>query len=148
MARLPSEEYLIQQDGGFVRLFEDGSERLIAMFDPGDVSAVKYAVLETIPESLALDDEDRCFAQFWAGYFAAHAGHPGPDGGPVTYDAPNALVGVLGESNHEAVVSFNPRDVSAAARAQGAVHFSDALSDADKSLAHFWCGYYYGLANV
>lgn len=71
MARLPSQRYLIQQIGGEVILFEDGSEREIVRYDPSDADATAKAQ-KTIYDS-NLDPEDKCFAHFWSGYFHAHA---------------------------------------------------------------------------
>jgi len=74
MARLPSEQYLIQMMGDDkVILFEDGSEREIVRFDPRDQNATAQAQ-KVIAES-ELDAEDKCFAHFWSGYFYAHASH-------------------------------------------------------------------------
>jgi uncharacterized protein (DUF924 family) len=72
MARLPSTLYLMQQIGGVVILFEDGSEREIVRFDPTDMNATAQAQ-QTIAFS-GLSAEDKSFAHFWAGYFYAHAG--------------------------------------------------------------------------
>jgi hypothetical protein len=71
MARLPSERYLIQQIGGQVILFEEGSEREIVRFDPSDMDAAAKAQ-KAIYDS-ELGDEDKCFAHFWSGYFYAHS---------------------------------------------------------------------------
>lgn len=77
MARLPSERYLIQQIGGEVILFEDGSEREIVRFDPADMTATGRAQ-KTIDDS-ELSPEDKCFAHLWSGYFYAHAGMSDPE---------------------------------------------------------------------
>lgn len=71
MARLPSERWLIQQQGGEVILFEDGSEREIVRFDPSDGNAAAKA--QKVIFDSELSDEDKCFAHFWSGYFYAHA---------------------------------------------------------------------------
>lgn len=71
MARLPSERYLIQQSGGEVILFGDGTEREIVRFDPTDMNATAQAQ-KTIYDS-ELSPEDKCFAHLWSGYFYAHA---------------------------------------------------------------------------
>ena len=71
MARLPSDMYIIQQIGGVVILWEDGTEREIVRFDPSDSNAAAQAQ-KTIYDS-ELGPEDRCFAHFWSGYFYAHA---------------------------------------------------------------------------
>jgi hypothetical protein len=46
----------------------------------------------------------------------------------------------------EEIVRFDPNDGNAAARAQSAIHHSDLLTDEQKSMAHFWSGYFYGHA--
>lgn len=72
MAQLPSTNWLIQQIGGEVILFERHTEREIVRFDPRDGNAAAMAQL-TIHES-DLSPEDKCFAHFWSGYFYAHGG--------------------------------------------------------------------------
>lgn len=72
MARLPSERFLIQQIGGEVVLFEDGTEIEVVRFDPSDADATAKAQ-RTIHEALGMSNEDKCFAHFWSGYFHAHA---------------------------------------------------------------------------
>jgi hypothetical protein len=146
MARLPSEHYLMQQTGDHeVQLFEDGTERELVRFDPADSDSVELAQ-KVIYDSGELDDEDKAFALFWSGYFCAYAGYQAPDAGPVTYDVPSDLAGVFaGDNNLETVVSFDPRDASATARAQGAIYRSSLARD-EKRAAHFWCGYFYGQA--
>lgn len=72
MARLPSERFLIQQIGGSVVLYEEGSEREIVRFNPADSNETARAQ-RTIAFDATLSDEDRCFAHFWSGYFHAHA---------------------------------------------------------------------------
>jgi len=71
MARLPSENFLIQQIDGMVVLFEDHTEREIIRFDPSDADVIAFAQ-KVIHES-ELSPEDKCFAHFWSGYFHAHA---------------------------------------------------------------------------
>lgn len=67
MARLPSEEYLVQQIGGNVVLFEDGSEREIAKAVLAEASSMARA--QKVIHDSELTDEDKCFAHFWFGYF-------------------------------------------------------------------------------
>lgn len=69
MALLPSERWLIQSIGGEVILFEQSTEYEIVRFDPGDSNAVAKAQF-TIHGS-ELDEQDKCFAHFWSGYFYA-----------------------------------------------------------------------------
>lgn len=67
MARLPSDDFLIQQIGDNVILFEDGTEREIVRFPVTDRDAIAKAQ-KTIHDS-ELSDEDKSFAHFWSGYF-------------------------------------------------------------------------------
>lgn len=76
MARLPGENYLIQQINGSVVLFEDCTEREIVRFDPTDANAAAKAQF-TIYSSDELTPEQKCFAHFWCGYFYAHGGGSG-----------------------------------------------------------------------
>ncbi len=69
MARLPSEQFLIQRIGTDVVLFEDYTEREIVRFALADANAAALAQ-RTIYLS-DLSDEDKCFAHFWCGYFYA-----------------------------------------------------------------------------
>lgn len=68
MARLPSENYLIQQIGAEVVLLEAYTEREIVRFDPSDANAAAIAQ-GTIHHNPEMGDEDKCFAHFWSGYF-------------------------------------------------------------------------------
>lgn len=71
MARLPSEQYLMQRIGDDVVLFEDGTEEEIVRykFNDGDATAKAQKVIH----DSKLSDEDKCFAHFWSGYFWAHS---------------------------------------------------------------------------
>ena len=71
MARLPSEQFLIQQIDGEVVLFEEGTEREIGRFNPYDANAA--AQFQKVIYDSGLSDEDKAFAYFWSGYFYAHA---------------------------------------------------------------------------
>jgi hypothetical protein len=71
MARLPSEEYLIQQIDGQVILFHSFTEEEVIRFDPSDGAATAKA--QKVIYDSPLSDEDKCFAHFWSGYFHAHA---------------------------------------------------------------------------
>ena len=71
MARLPSEQFIIQQIDGQVVLFEEGSEREIVRFSSADANATAEA--QKVIYDSDLSDEDKCFAYFWSGYFYAHA---------------------------------------------------------------------------
>ena len=71
MAQLPSGDYLIQQIGGRVILFQRYTEKELVSFDPTDANGValaQHAIYEA-----ELSPEDKCFAHFWSGYFYAHA---------------------------------------------------------------------------
>lgn len=72
MARLPGEDgWLIQQIGGRVILFQEGSEIEIVNFDPSDANASAQA--QKVIYDSNLDPEQKCFAHFWCGYFYAYA---------------------------------------------------------------------------
>lgn len=71
MARLPSEEYVIQQIDGTVILFQEGTEKEIVRFPAHDGNSAARAQ-KTIYDS-NLSEEDKTFAHFWSGYFYAHA---------------------------------------------------------------------------
>lgn len=71
MARLPSEEYLIQQIDGQIVLFREYTEEEIVRFPVADADATSKAQ-KTIYDS-NLSAEDKCFAHFWCGYFHAYA---------------------------------------------------------------------------
>jgi hypothetical protein len=72
MAGLPPDgEWLIQQIDGTVILFNRYTEEEIVRFNPSDMNAVAMAQ-NTIHDSDRLDDEQKCFAHFWSGYFYAH----------------------------------------------------------------------------
>ena len=73
MARLPGDRFLIQQIDGQVVLFEDGTEREIIRFIPGDPISVMSAQSE-IHFNEDLNPEEKSFAHFWSGYFYAHGG--------------------------------------------------------------------------
>lgn len=68
MAQLPSGDWLIQQIGGEVILFQRFTEEEIVRFDPldADAAAVAQGVIAMDPR---LDKEDTSFAHFWSGYF-------------------------------------------------------------------------------
>lgn len=72
MAQLPGERHLIQQIGGQVILFERYTEQEILRFDPSDANAAAKVQL-VIHASSYLNNEEKCFAHFWSGYFYAHA---------------------------------------------------------------------------
>lgn len=81
VARLPSERFLIQQIGGDVVLYEEGTEEevirvplYVKVGDHVQVNADGMARAQhVIHESRDLSAEDKCFAHFWSGYFYAHA---------------------------------------------------------------------------
>jgi len=143
MARLPSLRYVMQQEGGQVTLFEDGSERVITGFDPANEAQVA-ASLDAIWAS-ELGDEDRVFAAVWVGYFHWHAAGLATvlAREPFITEADDGTVFVM--NGTAIVVSFDPSDQNAVARAQKNVYDS-ALSLAQKQSAHLWSGYFYGRA--
>lgn len=69
MASLPPDgEYLIQQIGDTVILFQRHTDEELARWDVRDADATAKAqqVIHDLPE---LSDEAKCFAHFWSGYF-------------------------------------------------------------------------------
>jgi hypothetical protein len=73
MAQLPPDgEWLIQQIGEQVILFHRETEEEIIRFDAADGNAAALAQ-KVIYDSPLLNDEQKCFAYFWSGYFYAHA---------------------------------------------------------------------------
>lgn len=66
------ERWLMQQIDGMVVLFERYTERELVRFDPSnaDLVARTQKVIFDLPD---LNDEEKCFAHFWSGYFYAHA---------------------------------------------------------------------------
>lgn len=76
MARLPSERFLVQQIGPDVVVFEDMTEREVVRFPASSADAAAKAQ-KAIYDCDWMDDQDKCFAHFWCGYFYAHASHHG-----------------------------------------------------------------------
>lgn len=73
MAQLPPDgEWLIQQIGGTVVLFNRFTEREIVRFDPADQGSIA-AALEEVFDCDDLTLEQKCFAAFWSGYFYTYA---------------------------------------------------------------------------
>jgi hypothetical protein len=80
MAKLPSEQFLIQQVGGDVILFEQYTEREIVrvpcFVKEGEDSKVNkdgFARAQKTVFDSDLSPEDKCYAHFWFGYFYAYA---------------------------------------------------------------------------
>lgn len=46
----------------------------------------------------------------------------------------------------EEIVRFNPNDADESARAQGTIHHAEQINAEQKSMAHFWSGYFYAHA--
>jgi hypothetical protein len=79
MARLPGDNgWLIQQIGGEVILFQEGSEEVIVQFDPSDQNATAIAQ-GIIANCEQLNPEQKSFGNFWSGYFYAYACMSGLD---------------------------------------------------------------------
>lgn len=80
MAGLPPDgEWLVQQADGVVSIFNQYTQEVLLKFDPSDREACRQAQFEIWHEP-HLNDEQRCFASFWSGYFYAHASQRGADG--------------------------------------------------------------------
>lgn len=56
------------------------------------------------------------------------------------------MVVVFNQFSQEEIIRFDPRDANATAIAQGTIHQNALLTDEQKCFAHFWCGYFHGLA--
>lgn len=73
MAQLPPDgEWLIQQIGEQVILFQRNTELEIARWDVNSADSTMRAQ-KTVHLSDLLTAEQKCFAHFWAGYFWAHS---------------------------------------------------------------------------
>jgi hypothetical protein len=71
----------------------------------------------------------------------------------ATLPSGNWLIQQIGENvvlfdrnTEEEVVRFVATDANEAAQAQKVIFGYHRMSDEDKAFAHFWCGYFYGLA--
>jgi hypothetical protein len=71
MAQL-SDNWLIQQIGGEVILFQRYTEEEVVRFSPGDADMTARAQ-KVIHDDDRLSDEEKSFAHFWSGYFHAYA---------------------------------------------------------------------------
>src|SRR4026207_736629 len=73
MAQLPPDgQWLVQQVGGEVSLFERYTEDEIARWKASDMNEIGSS-LEVIAHNERLTEEQKSLATFWAGYFYAHA---------------------------------------------------------------------------
>ena len=73
MAQLPPDgDWLVQQVDGEVIIFQRYTEIEVVRFDPRDADAAARAQ-RVIHDSDQLNDEAKCFAHFWSGYFYAYA---------------------------------------------------------------------------
>lgn len=72
MAQLPGGRLLIQQVDGTVVIFDSYTDETYLTFDPssGDACAKAQKLIHDDPR---MDDEQKCFAHFWSGYFYANA---------------------------------------------------------------------------
>lgn len=57
-----------------------------------------------------------------------------------------SYVVLFDRETEEEVVRFVADDANEAAQAQKVIFGYHRMNDEDKSFAHFWCGYFYGLA--
>ena len=48
----------------------------------------------------------------------------------------------------EEIVRFDPADGNSSTRAQGTIALDERLNPEQKSMAHFWSGYFYCCANL
>lgn len=68
-----------------------------------------------------------------------------PDGTWLVQQLDGVVV-VYHRHTEEEVVRFDPSNADAAAKAQGVIAADPRLSPEQKSMAHFWSGYFYGCA--
>lgn len=69
MSRLTGDSnFLIQNIDGMVILFHEYTDEEVVKFDPSDANACAIAQ-KTIYDSELMNDEEKCFAHFWSGYF-------------------------------------------------------------------------------
>lgn len=59
----------------------------------------------------------------------------------------DGTVSVFNQYTDDEVVKFDPSDANATATAQHVIYLSTALSDEDKTFAHFWSGYFHAHAS-
>jgi hypothetical protein len=71
MARLPDEKHLVQMINNQIVVFNEGTGEELVRYDASDLDAVAQAQ-KAIHDHPDLDDESKCFAHFWSGYFYAH----------------------------------------------------------------------------
>jgi hypothetical protein len=137
--------HVINQAGGIVTLTEDGTELELVQFDPSFGPSVEQAlrIIRILGNAGELSDEDACFALVWSGYFHACAPRV-PEVARETFITEEAGIVTVTAAGAE-VVRFDPRDMDACGRAQKVIHDS-GLSQPDKDRAHFWSGFFYGLA--
>lgn len=58
----------------------------------------------------------------------------------------DGIVRLFHRYTEEEIVSFDPSNGDAAARAQHTIHLTDRLNPEQKCFAHFWSGYFYAHA--
>jgi hypothetical protein len=74
MARLSAESsWMIQQNDGMVTIFHEHTQEHLLQFNPGNANetAITQKLIHDLPQ---LNEEEKCFAHFWSGYFYAHSG--------------------------------------------------------------------------
>jgi hypothetical protein len=150
MAQLPPDgTWLVQEIDGTVMVFHRYTEETLARFDPGDPASVEKAFQDLAPAgSPQLDDEARCFAYFWAGYFAGYAGYPlPPEDGRVSYDKSAGQVVILLGGEPPMLHTYAASDRDMTAQAQSVIHFAATVPDEAKPMTHFWCGYFWATAS-
>jgi hypothetical protein len=142
MSRLPSERYLIQQIGNQVILFQDGTERELCRFDPASSNSV-LAVQEVIRSS-ELNDQDKCFASFWSGYFHFH-NKESSSLVPEEMILGEGQEAVIRDNDGNEVTRFSPADGGEVSRKQKDI-FDSAMTPEEKSMAHLRSGFLYAHA--
>lgn len=70
-----------------------------------------------------------------------------PDGTWLVQQIGGEVV-VFHRHTEEEIVRFEARNPTAAAMAQRVIHIDTRLDAEQKSMAHFWCGYFYAHATL
>lgn len=71
-----------------------------------------------------------------------------PPDGEWLIQQESGTVRLFNRYTEDEIVSFDPSDPNASARAQGAIAKDERLDDEQKSFAHFWSGYFYAYARI
>lgn len=68
-----------------------------------------------------------------------------PPDGEWLIQQSDGIVHLINRNTEQEILSFDPSDADAVAKAQHTIYLSD-LTPEQKCFAHFWCGYFYAHA--